>query len=150
MRRIVCRQFGPLENLAVEEADEPEVSPGTILVDVEAAGVNFVDALIVRGEYQIKPPLPFVAGSEIAGSVLAVGDGVTTVQVGDRILAMTGSGGFAERVLIGAAQAFRVPSQIDAKRAAAFIQSYCTALFALRERAGLRSGASTRLTITGS
>ena len=69
MRRIVCRELGSLENLAVEEVDEPEVSPGTILVDVEAAGVNFVDALIVRGEYQLKPPLPFVPGGEIAGRV---------------------------------------------------------------------------------
>jgi len=140
MRRIVCREFGPLENLAVEEVDEPVVPPGTVLVDVEAAGVNFVDALIVRGEYQIKPPLPFVAGGEVAGSVRAVGEGVTTCRVGDRILAMTGFGGFAERVLIGAAQAFPIPSQLDTRRAAAFIQSYCTALFALRERAGLRTG----------
>ncbi len=140
MRRIVCREFGPLENLAIEEVDEPEVSPGTVLVNVEAAGVNFVDALIVRGEYQIKPPLPFVAGGEVAGRVLAVGDGVTTVRVGDRIVAMTGFGGFAERVLIGVAQAFPVPVRLDTKRAAAFIQSYCTALFALRERAGLRPG----------
>jgi NADPH:quinone reductase len=140
MRRIVCRELGPLENLAVEEVDEPEVSPGTILVDVEAAGVNFVDALIVRGEYQLKPPLPFVPGGEIAGRVLAVGDGVTTVQVGDRILGMTGFGGFAERVVIGAAQGSRVPPPIDATRAATFTQSYCTALFALRERAGLRPG----------
>ena len=140
MRRIVCRDFGPLENLTVEEVDEPDASPGTILVDVEAAGVNFVDALIVRGEYQLKPPLPFVPGGEIAGTVLAVGDGVTTVHVGDRILAMTGFGGFAERVVVGAAQAFGVPPQLDAKRAATFIQSYCTALFALRERAGLRAG----------
>jgi NADPH2:quinone reductase len=140
MRRIICREFGPLEQLAVEEVDEPVVAPGTVLVDVEAAGVNFVDALIVRGEYQIKPPLPFVAGGEIAGSVRAVGDGVTMPRVGDRVLAMTGFGGFAERVLIGAAQAFPIPSRLDTKRAAAFIQSYCTALFSLRERAGLRPG----------
>src|ERR1051325_173425 len=131
MRRIVCREFGPLEKLAVEEVDEPEVSAGTILVDMEAAGVNFVDALIVRGEYQLKPPLPFVPGGEIAGRVLAVGDGVTTVQVGDRILALTGFGGFAERAVIGAAQAFRVPPPIDAKRAATFIQNYRPALFAV-------------------
>ena len=140
MRRVVCREFGPIENLAIEEIDEPVVLPDTVVVDVEAAGVNFVDALIVRGEYQIRPPLPFVAGGEVAGTVLAVGDGVTAVRVGDRILAMTGFGGFAERVLIGAAQAFPVPSQLDTKRAAAFTQSYCTALFALRERAALRPG----------
>ena len=66
MRRIVCRELGPLENLAVEELDEPEVSAGTILVDVEAAGVNFVDALIVRGEYQMKPRPGLMPSSPIA------------------------------------------------------------------------------------
>ena len=111
-----------------------------MVVDVEAAGVNYVDALFVQGRYQIKPPLPFVPGSEIAGTVAAVGEGVTELAVGDRVLAMCGLGGFAEQVAVAAASATAVPPGLDLARAAAFTQSYCTALFALRDRAHLAPG----------
>ena len=140
MRAVVCRELGPPSTLAVEDVPPPELRPGGLLVDVEAAGVNYVDALFVQGRYQIKPPLPFTPGSEIAGTVAAVGDGVTGWQVGDRVLAMCGLGGFAEQVGIPAASASAVPAGLGAAQAATFTQSYCTALFALRDRAGLRPG----------
>ena len=140
MRAVVCRELGPPSTLRVEECAPPEVRPGGLLVDVEAAGVNYVDALFIQGQYQIKPARPFTPGSEIAGTVAAVGEGVTGWQVGDRVLAMCGLGGFAEQVWIPAVSASAVPAELDAPRAATFTQSYCTALFALRDRAGLRAG----------
>ena len=137
MRAVVCRELGPPSALQVEDVPAPQVRPGGLVIDVEAAGVNYVDALFIQGRYQIKPPLPFTPGSEIAGTVTAVGEGVTDWRVGDRVLAMCGLGGFAEQVSISAASASPVPDNLDAARAATFTQSYCTALFALRDRAAV-------------
>lgn len=140
MRRVVCRELGPPDTLTVEEVDDLEPRSGQLVVEVGAAGVNFVDGLFVSGEYQIKPPLPFTPGSEIAGEVIAVADDVAGWSVGDRVLAMCGLGGFAEQVTVSAFGAVRTPDGLDDARAATFVQSYCTALFALRERAGLEAG----------
>lgn len=140
MRAVVCRELGPPSSLEVVEVDPPEVRPGGVIVDVEAAGVNYVDALFVQGRYQIKPPLPFTPGSEIAGTVSAVGDGVTDVAVGDRVLVSCGLGGFAEQVGASAGSVVPIPAALDSAQAAAFTQSYSTALFALRDRAHLQPG----------
>ncbi len=140
MRAVVCRELGPPSSLEVAEVDPPEVRPGGVIVDVEAAGVNYVDALFVQGRYQIKPALPFTPGSEIAGTVSSVGDGVADVAVGDRVLVSCGLGGFAEQVGVAAASVAPIPAGLDSARAAAFTQSYCTALFALRDRARLQPG----------
>jgi NADPH2:quinone reductase len=102
--------------------------------------VNFVDALFVQGLYQIKPSLPFVPGSELAGEVVEVGDDVSGWTVGDRVLASIGLGGFADEAVIDATQAIRVPDGLDLGRAATALQSYCTGLFALEHRAHLRAG----------
>ena len=107
---------------------------------VEAAGVNFVDGLFVAGQYQIKPSLPFVPGSEVAGHVVAVGPDVQGVTVGDRVLASVGLGGFASRVVVAAGSAIVLPEGLDAARAATFTQSYSTCLFALRDRAHAAPG----------
>jgi len=121
----------------VEERPDPVPGPGTVVVAVEAAGVNYVDALFIEGRYQIKPALPFTPGSEIAGTVRALGAGVHNVAVGDRVLASTGLGGFATHAVVAAGSLFPMPAALDAPRAATFTQSYCTALFALRERGRL-------------
>jgi NADPH2:quinone reductase len=142
MRAVVCTELGPPERLTVTEHEAPIASPGRVVVDVRAAGVNYVDALFVAGEYQIKPPLPFVPGSEVAGVVAEVGEGVTEVAVGDRVLVSCGLGGYAEQVGAGAGQVTRIPDGLDFERAATFTQSYCTALFALRERAAMTPGES--------
>ncbi|MCD0452382.1 NADPH:quinone oxidoreductase family protein [Actinocorallia sp. API 0066] len=139
MVRVVVAELGKL-TLVEDEALEP--GPGQLAVAVGAAGVNYVDGLLVEGRYQIKPPLPFTPGSEIAGTVSAVGPGVTGFAPGDRVLAMCGFGGFAAHAVINADSAVRVPDALDFPRAATFTQSYCTALFALRERVGLRAGES--------
>jgi NADPH2:quinone reductase len=140
MRRVVCRELGPPETLEVTESDELDPGPGQVVVQVRAAGVNFVDALFVSGDYQIKPPLPFTPGSEIAGEVVAVADDVTEVGVGARVLAMCGLGGYAEQVAVSAFGAVPIPDGLDFTTAATFVQSYCTAMFSLRDRARLRPG----------
>lgn len=142
MRCVVCPELGPPSVLVVEERPDPTPRAGQVVVEVEAAGVNYVDALFVSGEYQIKPPLPFVPGSEVAGTVAAVGEGVAGLAIGDRVLAMCGLGGYATRVALMADQCVRVPGRLGAGQAATFIQSYCTALFALRDRGRLQEGES--------
>ena len=142
MRAVVCTELGPPELLRSTEHDAPVATPGRVVVDVRAAGVNYVDALFVAGQYQIKPPLPFVPGSEVAGVVAEVGEGVTEVAVGDRVLVSCGLGGYAEQVGAAGGQVTRIPDGLDFERAATFTQSYCTALFALRDRAGMTPGES--------
>ncbi|MBE1531927.1 NADPH:quinone oxidoreductase family protein [Actinomadura algeriensis] len=127
MRAMVCEELG---SLALKETPDPEPGPGQVLIAVEAAGVNYVDALFVQGRYQIKPPLPFVPGSEVAG----------TLPSGERVLAMCGLGGFASHVAVPEAAAVPIPDELGAAEAATFTQSHCTALFGLRDRARLRAG----------
>ncbi|MGH2758486.1 MAG: NADPH:quinone oxidoreductase family protein [Actinomycetota bacterium] len=134
MRRVMCHEFGPLENLTVEEFDAPEPGPGQVLVDVRAAGVNFVDSLFVRGAYQIKPPTPFTPGGEVAGVVSAVGDGADGFAPGDRVIASCGLGGFAEQVVAGAGSVFPLPDAVAFDIGATVVQSYATALFSLTRR----------------
>lgn len=135
MRAVVCRELGPPSLLSVEERPDPVPAAGQVVVAVEAAGVNFVDGLFIAGQYQIKPPLPFTPGSEVAGRIAAVGDGVVGLTVGQRVMASTGLGGFASHVVVPAAALAALPEPLDAPRAATFTQSYSTCLFALRDRA---------------
>jgi NADPH2:quinone reductase len=140
MRAVVCNQLGPLETLVLEDRAAPEAGEGQVVVDVKAAGVNFVDGLLCQGRYQIKPPTPFVPGGEVAGEVSAIGPGVGGVSVGDRVIAFTGFGGFADRAVVPALSLVPMPDNISFSQAAALIQSYCTVLFALTRRTNLASG----------
>jgi NADPH2:quinone reductase len=142
MRAVVCHELGPPDLLTVEEREDPQPDAGRVVVAVEAAGVNFVDGLFIAGTYQIKPPLPFTPGSEIAGRVVALGDGVTGQRVGDRVMATTGLGGYASHVVVPAASLCLLPDALDAPRAATFTQSFSTCLFALRDRAHAEPGQS--------
>lgn len=141
MRVVSCNSFGPVDQLVVEERPSPEVAPGSVRIRVTACGVNFVDGLIVQGLYQLKPTLPFVPGGEVAGVVVEVGEGVATHQVGDRVFATTGlSGGYAGEVVLPAFRAIHTPAAISDGQAATFVQSYCTAWFALHQRARAQAG----------
>ncbi|MGH9081132.1 MAG: NADPH:quinone oxidoreductase family protein [Acidimicrobiales bacterium] len=140
MRALVCPELGPLEALVLEERAAPEPGEGQVVIDVMAAGVNFVDGLICQGKYQIKPATPFVPGGEFAGRVASVGPGVAGVAVGDRVMAFTGFGAFAEQVLIPALSLVPIPGAIDFGQAAALVQSYCTMLFTLTRRTRLTPG----------
>lgn len=137
MRSVVCEELG---SVVLCEMKPIEPGPGQVVIDVEAAGVNYVDGLMVHGRYQIRPPLPFVPGGEVAGTVAAVGPGVTEPSPGTRVLAVCALGGFAAQVAVPAAAAVPIPQRLDMPRAATFTQSYCTGLYGLRDRGGLRPG----------
>lgn len=136
----MCTAYGPPEELELRDVDDLEPGPGRVVVDVEAAGVNYVDALFVQGTYQIRIPPPFTPGGEVAGRVRAVGEGVRGVAPGDRVMAMTGLGAFAEQVQVSAGAVVPLPDGFDIARAAAFIQSYCTVWFSLTRRTRLAPG----------
>jgi NADPH:quinone reductase len=140
MRAVVCHELGPPSLLRVEERPDPDPGATGVVVEVEAAGVNYVDALFVAGKYQIKPQVPFVPGTESAGHVIGAGPEVSGLAVGQRVLVSAGLGGYASRVMARPASVTRIPDVLDAPRAATFTQSYSTSLFALRERAGVRPG----------
>lgn len=140
MRAVVCTELAPIDRLVVEERPDPEPGPGKVVVAVRAAGVSYVDGLFVQGRYQIKPPLPFTPGGEVAGDVVAVGDGVDGVDVGDRVLALPWLGGFASHVELAAAGVVPIPPALSYGQAAGLVQSYGTMLFALTRRTELREG----------
>jgi NADPH:quinone reductase len=140
MRRVVCQEIAPLDRLVMEDGPDLEPAAGQAVVAVRAAGVNFVDALFVQGLYQIKPPLPFTPGSEVAGDVVAVDDGVDGVAVGDRVVASVGLGGFASQVAVAAGSLLPLPPDLSYGQAAAMLQSYATAVFALTRRTSVSAG----------
>ena len=140
MKALVCKQYGPIEGLAIGELPDPEPAAGQVVVGVRACGVNFPDLLIVQGKYQIKPPPPFAPGGEVAGVVEAVGAGVQGLRVGDRVLAMAFWGGMAEKLAADAAQVVRIPDGVDFVSASCVATAYGTSLHALRDRASLRAG----------
>lgn len=137
---VVCPELGPLMNLRLDSRALADPGAGEVRIAVRAAGVNYVDALFVQGTYQIKPPVPFVPGSDVAGVVEAVGPGVEGWAPGDRVLVMVGLGGYASAVNAGAARLVRLPDGLDFERAAGMLQAYATARFSLVNRAGLAAG----------
>jgi len=142
MKAIQCVQWGGPELLQLGELPLPEPGKGEVRIRVAAAGVNFPDALIVQKKYQLQPPLPFTPGTEVAGTVDAVGEGVTRLKAGDSVVAFVGIGGFAEYVCASEQQVAPMPAGIDMTVAAAFTLTYATSQHALIERGQLRSGES--------
>lgn len=140
MKAVLCKAFGPAENLVVEEVASPTLKPNEILLDVHAASVNFPDTLIIEGKYQFKPPLPFSPGGEASGVVAAVGEKVSHLQVGDRVMGLTGWGSFAEQVAVPGYNVLPVPPDMDFDTAAAFGMTYGTSMHALKQRANLQPG----------
>jgi len=140
MKAAICDRFAPIEALRIGEAEIPDIGGQDVRIAVLAAGVNFPDGLMVQGKYQTKPALPFVPGSEVAGLVEAVGSDVTRFAPGDRVVAFSGSGGFAEKVRVPATQVFHLPARVDASQAAGMLIAYGTSYHALKDRAALRAG----------
>ena len=135
MRKVVATAFGSLDQLEIVEAPDLEPGPGEVVIDVEAAGANFVDALFVQGRYQIKPPLPYTPGTEVAGRIAALGAGVDGIEVGTRVVALPAvGGGYASQVAVRAASVISVPERLSAGQAAGFVQSYGTMLYAYTRR----------------
>lgn len=141
MRAVVCHQFGPIEDLVVEERPVVELAPHQVRIASGACGLSFVDGLIIQGAYQIKPPLPYVPGMEVAGRITEIGSEVTEVAVGDRVMVNLGfGGGCVDEVVVGARRVRRLPDAMTAGQAATFVQSYLTSWFALVDRATVRPG----------
>jgi NADPH2:quinone reductase len=136
----MCKEYGPLERLTVEEIPAPQASPGQIVIDVRAASVNYPDALMALGKYQVRPPLPYIPGAELAGIVKSVGEGVSQFQPGTPVVAIPGRGAFAEQVAVNANAAIALDSNIEAGAAAAVPMTYGTAYHALLDRAQLQAG----------
>jgi len=140
LRAVLCKSFSPPETLVIEDVPSPVPGPGQVVISVKAASVNFPDTLIIQNKYQYKPPLPFSPGSECAGIVKAVGDGVTRFKPGDRVMAVTTYGSFAEEVVTDQSRVLSIPAGMDFPTAAAFTLTYGTSAHALVDRGELKGG----------
>ena len=140
MKALLCKAFGPIDTLVVDEVPAPQPKAGEVLVRVRAAGVNFPDALIVQGLYQFKPQLPFAPGSEAAGEVLAVGPGVTRLTPGQRVVATTYWGAFAEQVVVPEHLAVPLPAAMPYEVGGALLLVYGTCWHGLIDRGALAAG----------
>lgn len=140
MKAVIAADFGPLAELQYGDWAEPVAEGRMVVVEADAIGVNFPDGLLVQGLYQMKPPVPFVPGMEVAGRVAAVGDGVTSVKVGDRVAALLSLGGYAEKVAVHEASVMKLPDGVTAEDACALLVGYGTSHYALKQRANLKAG----------
>lgn len=140
MRAVVCREWGGPEKLAVEHVPSPALRDGAVRIQVQAAGVNFADLLLIAGQYQEKPAFPFRPGAEAAGVVTEVGSGVNNLKTGDRVMALTGLGAFAEEAVVDAHRVLPMPAEMEFPAAAAFPVAYGTSHGALEWRAHLQAG----------
>jgi NADPH2:quinone reductase len=140
MKAVLCKQFGPPDSLVVEDLPSPRAGPGEAVISVKAASLNFPDVLIIQNKYQFKPPLPFSPGSELAGVVKEIGPGVQGWRPGDKVIAFTTYGAFAEEVKTDASRLVPLPEKMDFVTGAAFLLTYATTDHALRDRAALAAG----------
>jgi NADPH:quinone reductase len=138
MKAVICSEFAPRAKLTLDDVPAPVPGPGEVLVEVEACGINFFDGLMVEGKYQNKPERPFTPGSEVAGTVSAVGEGVDSIDPGTRVVAFNGIGGYAEQTVAQADRVYPIPASMSFTEAAGFLITYATALHALKDRAALR------------
>jgi NADPH2:quinone reductase len=146
MRGLMLHELGEPENLRLEELSAPNPGPGDVLVDIHAAAVNFPDLLTIQGKYQVRPELPFVPGKEGAGIVAAIGDGVTHVSPGDRVMVQVEYGTFAEQAVVPQHECYILPDAIPLDQAAALGIAFQTAYFALVDRARIKAGETVLVT----
>ena len=140
MKAILCKTYGLPSTLVLEDIASPQPKDKEVLVTLKACGVNFPDTLIIQGLYQFKPALPFTPGSDIAGIVKAVGEGVKHLKVGDEVFGFVAHGGFAEEVIVPSNACFLKPKGMDFATAASFMMAYGTSYHALKDRAQLQAG----------
>lgn len=140
MKAIICKAWGTPETLVFTDVPEPKLGPDDIRIGVHACGLNFADTLLIQGKYQVKPPLPFSPGLEAAGEILEVGANVQQFEVGQRVSAQCGYGGFAEQVVVPANVAWQIPANMSYETAAAFTVAYGTSHIALEHRGQLQPG----------
>src|SRR3981189_616222 len=140
MKAVLCKNWGPPDSLVVEDVPSPAPGKGQLLVSVKASGVNFPDVLLIQNKYQFKPELPFSPGSDTAGVVKRVGEGVHGFMPGDRVMAHIRSGGCEEEAVLDEALLAPVPADLDFTVAASFGLVYATAYHALKDRARIKAG----------
>jgi NADPH2:quinone reductase len=140
MRAVLCEAWGGPESLVVKEIATPVPKAGEVLIKIRAAGVNFPDVLIIQKKYQVQPELPFSPGAEVSGTVAALGEGVTSLAVGDRVAALCTTGGFAEEIVLEASRCVKIPEALSFEVAAGFMLAYGTSWHAIRDRAVLLPG----------
>ena len=140
MRAVLCKEWGGPEKLVVENVSSPAIKAGAVRIAVHAIGINFADLLLISGQYQEKPPFPFTPGMEVSGTVAEVGAGVTSFGAGDRVMALTGTGAYAEEVIADANRIYKIPAAMDFITAAGFPVTYGTSYGAFDWRAHLKPG----------
>ena len=140
MRAILCKDYGPPESLVLEDIESPTAGENDVVIKVHNAAVNYPDVLVIQNLYQIKPPLPFSPGGEVSGEVIALGDKVDTLEIGDRVMAVIGTGGFRDEIAVPAALCMPIPDSLDFKLAAAMGLTYGTSYHALKDRARIQGG----------
>lgn len=140
MKAVLCKELGLPEKLVVENVPSPKPAKGQVVLSVKACGVNFPDTLIIQGKYQFKPELPFSPGGEVAGVVKEIGEGVSGLKAGDRVIAFTTWGGFAEELAVDAERTIAIPDRMDFVPASGFVLTYGTAYHALKDRGQLKGG----------
>ncbi|MCU1332120.1 MAG: zinc-binding dehydrogenase [Candidatus Angelobacter sp.] len=140
MRAVLCKEWGGPEKLAVEDVPSPSIKDGAVRIAVQAAAINFADLLLISGQYQEKPAFSFTPGMECSGTVTEIGAGVTSLQVGDRVMALTGTGAYAEEVVIDASRVYKIPDSMDFISAAGFPVTYGTSHGSFDWRAHLKPG----------
>lgn len=140
MKALVCSEFAPLDNLRIEEIEPRALDAGEVRIAVAACGINFPDILLAQGKYQVKPPLPFFPGGEVAGTICELGPGVAGLAIGERVMATIFWGGMAEQAVAQAEVIVRVPDGMDLISAAVFQGGHTTSYYALKQRAALAPG----------
>jgi NADPH2:quinone reductase len=140
MKALLSKSVGGPQTLVFEDLPNPTAKPGHAVVSVKACGVNYPDVLIIEDQYQFKPARPFAPGGEISGVVKSVGEGVTNVKVGDRVLGNTGWGGMAEELSLEASRLVPIPDAMPFDEAAAFLMTYGTSYYGLKDRGFLKPG----------
>ncbi len=140
MKAILCKSYGPPENLVLEEVQDLNPKEGEALVDVHSAALNFPDTLQIAGEYQYQPPLPFIPGSEASGIIIELGPNIKGFEIGDRVMAVPGVGAMAEQVCVPVSGLRKIPDSMNFKTASGFPMVYTTSYYALKQRANLQPG----------
>lgn len=140
MKIVQADEIGSVDNYRIVEVDTPSLDEGKVLIKIVACGMGYVDALIALGGYQVKPPAPFTPGQEISGVVVEVGEGVTNVEAGDRVMASAFGGGLAEYAAVPAKAVYKIPDAMSHAQAAILNINYLTAMHGLKDRANLQPG----------
>src|SRR5689334_25183080 len=120
MRAVLCKEWGGPDKLVIEDVPSPPIKEGSVRIAVHAAGINFADLLLISGQYQEKPAFPFTPGMEAAGTVTEVGAGVSSLKADDRVMALTGTGAYAQEIVVDAGRVYKIPDKMDFAAAGGF------------------------------